>query len=190
MKMHHGLRLALCLIIAACHIEAVWAQSDTQSVELLARGSSPIPPGAIIGIRPAEDRPEYQDLTPQIAEQLSLKRLEHASRGDLVLRYRFEETGAEGSLADPNFSIAGRTGTGGSTNMQMTLRLRSETQDTTRHRIIMTFELYSPGSPPLWTAHLLGPDDHLNSKYIMSEMIRIGISNIGETTQLVKDIEY
>ena len=54
----------------------------------------------------------------------------------------------------------------------------------------MTFELYSPGSPPLWTAHLLGPDDHLNSKYIMSEMIRIGISNIGETTQLVKDIEF
>jgi len=74
--------------------------------------------------------------------------------------------------------------------MQMTLRLRSETQDTTRHRIIMTFELYNPGSPPLWTAHLLGPDDHLNSKNIMSEMIRIGISNIGETINIKKSLEY
>ena len=63
--------------------------------------------------------------------------------------HRYQSTGTVEMLGDPNFSIAGRTGTDGNTNMQMTLRFRQESSRRSNRKPIMTFELYRLGSPPL-----------------------------------------
>ena len=63
--------------------------------------------------------------------------------------YRYQSTGTVEMLGDPNFPIAGRTGTDGNTNMQMTLRFRQESSRRSNRKPIMTFELYRLGSPPL-----------------------------------------
>ena len=161
----------------------------SEILELQSRGDVEIVRGTEIELRPLEDRPIYAEIMPDLQSYLSDRGLRTTSRGAMILRFGYQTTGKIETLGDPNFSIAGRTGTGGSSNMQMTLRFRQESSSRSNRKLIMTFELYRPGSPPLWTARVLGPDSRSNKNYLLSEMSKLAIQNIGKSAYLKQHSE-
>ena len=172
--------LLFSLIFLTALAGPAWAQSDSLEIGLWARGTAELEDQTTIEIRPIEDRPEYRDLAPVIEQFLRAQNLQPASRGQLILRYEIQTDGAV-NPREPLVSLQGRTGIGGSTDMQMTLKLRQKSRSHARRRIVMSFELYRPGSPPLWTARLEGPDDRRSRSILLEEMAIIAIENIGKT---------
>jgi hypothetical protein len=177
---------AVCFML----ITASWGHARAEMVEIVSRGNVAIAPGTTIELRSVEDRPEYRDIAPALKEFLADKALKTSPRGELILRYGFQITGIISSLKDPNFAIAGRTGTGGSSNMQMTMRFRRESQSKSNNKLIMTFELYRPGEPPLWSARILGANRRSNQSQILTEMSRLAIKHIGKTISDNINIDY
>ena len=183
---YHILSLFICVTLVAAH----WAPAQAEMLEIVSCGNVAIAPGTTIELRSLEDRPEYQDIAPALERFLADKALKAAPRGELILRYGFQVTGVISSLKDPNFSIAGRTGTSGSSNLQMTMRFRRESSSRSKNKLIMTFELYRPGEPPLWSARVLGANRRSNRSHILSEMSRLAVNHIGNTISDSVNIDY
>ncbi len=183
---YHVFFLAVCFMLTIAN----WGHARAEMVEIVSRGNVVIAPGTTIELRSLEDRPEYRDIAPALKEFLADKALKTVPRGELILRYGFQVTGTISSLKDPNFSIAGRTGTGGSSNMQMTMRFRRESRSKSNNKLIMTFELYRPGEPPLWSARVLGANHRSNQSQVLTEMSRLAINHIGKTISDDINIDY
>lgn len=188
--------LLLSLLFLTSLAVAGHAQDAPEAIELRSQGGTPLPGDAVLELRPREDRPDYEPLTSKIHELLAERQINTADRGGIILRFGYQITGASTSRRNPNISITGRTGIGGSTDMQMKMKvLRHETSgprrkaDGSASDLIMTFELYRPGSPPLWSATLRGPDNQYNRESMLIEMIEIAILNIGKTKSELIQIE-
>ncbi len=170
------LRITFATMLGAFALFALQtANVMAETLELQSRGDVNIAAGTEIELRPLEDRPVYADIMLDLQDYLSEQGFRTTPRGEMILRYGYQTTGTIETLGDPDFSIAGRTGTGGNTNMQMTLRFRQESSSRSNRKLIMTFELYRPGSPPLWTARVLGPDSMSNKNYLLSKMSNFAI---------------
>ena len=46
---------------------------------------------------------------------------------------------------------------------------------------MLQFELYRRGSPTIWTARKIAPDDQLNRDFLLEQMVGMAIKNIGIT---------
>ena len=177
---YHFLSLAICFMLIAGH----WVPASAEMVEIVSRGD------VTIELRPLEDRPEYQDIVPALEWFFDDKASKVVSQGELILRCGFQVTGVISSLKDPHFLIAARTGTSGSSNLQMTMRFCRESPSRSKNKLIMTFELYRPGEPPLWSARVWGVNRGNNKSHILSEMIILEIIYIGNSIYDIVNIDY
>lgn len=165
-------------------------ETKADTIEILARGNVDLPPNASIELRPIEDRPEYRDIAPALGDYLAENNYRAVSRGDLILRYSFQVTGTITSLKDPNFAFAGKTGIGGSSNLKMEMRFRNKSRHKASNNLIMIFELYRPGEPPLWSARVLRPNRRSDKTPLLSEMSAIAIKHIGKNINTSINSEY
>ena len=152
------------------------------SATLTAQSSGPLPRNVTIEVRTADENPDYAQLVPVIERGLIAHDLATAPGGTFVLRFGYRPTAIpESEREDPNFSIVGRTGTASRSHMQMQLRLRNEAKGSRGNDILMTFELYQPGSPPLWQASVLVPDYGFDRNDILPKVTEMSINLLGQS---------
>lgn len=183
---YHVLSLAICFMLITGHS----VPASAEMLETVSRGDVTIAPGTTIELRPLEDRFEYQYIAPALEKISADKALKVVPLGKLILQYGFQVTGVISSLKDPHFLIVARTGTSGSSNLQMTMRFCRESPNRSKYKLIMTFELYRPGQPPLWSARVLGINRGINKSRILSEMIILEINYIGISIYDSLNIDY
>ena len=155
---------------------------ETDAAILTARGSGDLPKEVTVEVRPADENPEYALLVPVIERRLLAHNLVSAPGGTYVLRFSYRLTSIpESEREDANFSIVGRAGTSSRPQMQMQLRLRNEEKGSRGTDLLMTFEFYRPGSPPLWHATVLIPDTGLDRNAVLSRVTELSIDLLGKS---------
>jgi len=185
-----------CLLVLGLLVSPAWVATaddndDSDSALLTARGSGEIPGGGTVRIMPHEDRPEYADLIRLIGNALGDRNLTTAARGDYVLRFGYRiAAGDEARREDPNFGIVGRTGTTGASNMQMRLRLRNEQKASPGDLLLVTFEFYQPGLPPLWIATIQAADDKFDRMAAVARMIELAMGYFGKNGEYEIPLKY
>jgi len=169
---------------------AAFAQTEDDSIELVARGSAPLAAGSVFELRPREDRPEYEALGRQIRERLLAKNYTAAKRSDLILRYEYRISSRVGAQNDKNISFEARADTAKSSDVRLSYNLREKSKISSARHLLLQFELYRPGSPAIWTARVIAPDDNLNRDILLEQMAELAIENIGNTKKQNINIKY
>lgn len=175
--------LLLCATIACgpAAADSGAPPAPAETATLTARSGGPLPRGATIEVRTADENPDYAQLTPIVERGLVRHDLVVAPGGTYVLRYGYQQIAIpEHERADPNFSIVGKTGTSSRSHMQMQLRLRQEGKGSAGNDLLMTFELYQPGAPPLWHATVQIPESGFDRVQILEKVTEMTMDLLGK----------
>ncbi len=166
------------------------AQAGDDTIELVARGSVPLEAGSVFELRPREDRPEYEALGEQIRQRLADQNYVTTKRSDLILRYEYRISNRVGAPNDKNISFEARADTAKSSDVRLSYNLREKSSISSSRHLVLQFELYRPGSPAIWTARVIAPDDQLNRDFLLEQMVGMAIKNIGITNNSKIEVKY